>query len=70
MSTACTELYHNVSMEHISQRMKYVEDLIVTQSSLSAVPLTQNIIKHIISAGGKRVRPLLCLLSSALFFLC
>ena len=56
-----------VTMEHISERMKYVEDLIVTQSSLSAVPLTQNIIQHIISAGGKRVRPLLCLLSSALF---
>ena len=56
-----------ITMDHVSESMKYVEDLIVTQSTLSAVPLTQNIIKHIISAGGKRVRPYLCLLSSALF---
>lgn len=67
MSDIVKTSHFNGSMEHISDRMKYVEELIVTQSSLSAVPLTQDIIKHIISAGGKRVRPLLCLLSASLF---
>ncbi|MEM6603394.1 MAG: polyprenyl synthetase family protein [Pseudomonadota bacterium] len=55
------------SEKTIQDLMLRVEDIIVAESALSRVPLTQQIIKHIIHAGGKRIRPLLCVVSSSLF---
>ena len=54
------------TMHHIEQHLKTVETLIKHHVSLSHTPLVYDVITHIIGAGGKRIRPALCLMTAAL----
>jgi len=52
-------------LDHLSQPMAQVDDLILTHMQ-SDIPLIPEIGKHIVSSGGKRVRPLLTLAAAEL----
>ena len=56
-----------VESDILHTQLALVEDVIQTKSMVVGVPLIKDIVKHIIGAGGKRIRPILSLTVAGMF---